>query len=249
MMSSGSGKTGDGAPKEDPSGTDDTHIVFRAEDRDQQTKLFVGGAASAAPASPEVAGAVVGVAKKQHATRAAASDATVFVPGRGVKAPLKTESPVPTPSTGGAGDSTVFLPSMAAKTGAAQSGDTMASAFDPVAGWLVVLDGPGKGNFRAIYYGQNSIGRGSEQRVSLDFGDQSISRDTHAFIVYDDIDRKFYVRDNHKPNLVRLAGRPVMSPMELQDRQEITIGDTKLLFVALCGRAFDWFAGHEPTKS
>jgi hypothetical protein len=124
-----------------------------------------------------------------------------------------------------------------------------APPFNPVVGWLTIVQGPGKGHFRPIYYGQNSIGRDPKQRVSFDFGDQKISRDTHAFIVYDDVQRRFFIRDNGKSNLVRHNGNLVMTPTEIGDRDHITIGDTTLLFVALCNSNFDWLAMDELAKS
>jgi hypothetical protein len=125
---------------------------------------------------------------------------------------------------------TVFIPSDASSD----------RGFDPVVGWLVVRRGLGRGCFRPIFYGQNSIGRGSDQRIVLDFGDPRISRQGHAFLIYDDVAQKFYIRDGGKTNLVRHNGQLVMTPTELHDRDELTIGGTTLLFVALCGSAFDW---------
>ncbi len=124
-----------------------------------------------------------------------------------------------------------------------------APPFNPIVGWLTIIQGPGKGHFRPVFYGQNSIGRDPKQRISFDFGDQKISRDTHAFIVYDDLQRKFFVRDNGKSNLVRHTGHLVMTPTEINDRDHITIGDTTVLFVALCNSSFDWLAMDEPAKS
>lgn len=112
--------------------------------------------------------------------------------------------------------------------------------FDPVVGWLVVRKGPGKGQFRPVFYGQNSIGRAPDQRVNLDFGDQRISRQCHAFLIYDDVAQKFYIRDGGKTSLVRLNGELLMTPAELRDRDEVAIGGTTLLFVALCCPEFDW---------
>lgn len=117
--------------------------------------------------------------------------------------------------------------------------------FNPAVGWLVILEGPGKGNNCPIYYGQNTIGRGEDQRIRLNFGDARITRDTHAYFVYDDLVRKFYLRDNGKANLVRLNNVAVMAPMEVNDRDIISIGETTLLFVALCGSEFDWMEGDD----
>lgn len=132
-------------------------------------------------------------------------------------------------NTGARGGETVMVPAGAAGPSA-----------DPVVGWLVVIDGPGKGQFRPVYFGQNSVGRASEMRVSIDFGDQRISREAHAFIIFDERQRKYFVRDNGKSNIVRLNGSPVLTPVELQDRDQISIGETTLLFVALCDHRFDW---------
>jgi hypothetical protein len=118
--------------------------------------------------------------------------------------------------------------------------DPFHDQVDPVVGWLVVRHGPGRGRFCPIFYGQNSLGRGADQRIRVDFGDKRISREAHAFIVYDDVAQKFYLRDGGKTNLVRHNGELVMTPTELRDRDEVMVGETTLLFIALCGPQFDW---------
>ncbi len=134
-------------------------------------------------------------------------------------------------------DRTVFLPSGSDKPSE--------QGFDPAVGWLVITDGPGRGNHCPVFYGQNTIGRSDDQRIRLNFGDTRVARDSHAFIIYDDIARKFYLRDNGKANLVRHNNAPVMTPVELKDRDEISIGETVMMFVALCGENFDWLAAED----
>lgn len=138
-----------------------------------------------------------------------------------------------------AGDATVFVPASGPAT------STVMTA-DPVVGWLVVAEGPGKGQFRPMFYGQNSVGRDTSMRVSIDFGDSRISREAHAFVVYDEVERKYFVKDNGKSNIVRLNGNMVLTPTEMRDRDKISIGETTLLFVALCDASFDWFNGNAP---
>ena len=111
---------------------------------------------------------------------------------------------------------------------------------DPAAGWLVVVKGPGRGGFRPIFVGMNSVGRDAGQRISLNFGDDMISREEHAFIVYDEEARRFYLQHGGKANLVRLGGQPVLSPTELQAYDLIRIGKTTLRFIPLCGPQFAW---------
>jgi len=111
---------------------------------------------------------------------------------------------------------------------------------EPVAAWVVVVKGPGRGSFRSVYMGMNSVGRGSDQRVKLDFGDDSISREAHAYITYDEKARVYYLQHGGKSNLVRLHNQPVLMPMELKLNDHISIGKTILRFVPLCGPDFDW---------
>lgn len=107
-------------------------------------------------------------------------------------------------------------------------------------GWLAVVDGPGTGATFPLFDGLTQIGRGEGQGVCLDFGDNSISRENHAAIAYDDEQRRFYFGQGGKANLVRLNGRPILSTEEMATNSIIRIGETTLRFVALCGEDFSW---------
>jgi len=122
--------------------------------------------------------------------------------------------------------------------GAAATGSNVEG--DPVVGWLVVLEGPGRGQARAIGYGMNSIGRAPDQRISLDFGDGEISRQNHAALTYDPRSRQFFLQHGGGTNLTYLNGQPVLAPQPLDSGSDILIGRTRLRFVALCGPQFDW---------
>jgi hypothetical protein len=112
---------------------------------------------------------------------------------------------------------------------------------DPVVGWLVVLAGPGKGNFRPIFSGSNTIGRSSSQRIPIDFGDDAISSEKQAFLVYDGRKRQYQLVPNlERPNLVHLNDSALLANGELKPHDKITMGRTTLLFVPLCGADFDW---------
>ena len=111
---------------------------------------------------------------------------------------------------------------------------------DPVVGWLVVVEGPGKGRAVQLGYGSNSLGRGATDRVKLDFGDDQISRNGHAVVTYDPRGRKFYVQHGGGTNLTYLADKPVLTPAELPPQGRIGIGNTVLRFVPFCGTEFDW---------
>ena len=113
-------------------------------------------------------------------------------------------------------------------------------SLDPVVGWLVVLAGPGRGNARHIGYGQNSIGRDAGERVRLDFGDASISRRKHCFLIYEGRKREYILRPGDGSNLTYLNGSLVSEPRPIRSGDWIEVGKTTLRLVTLCGPEFDW---------
>lgn len=121
----------------------------------------------------------------------------------------------------------------------AQKAGKSADAKFPV-GWIVVIDGPGRGSSFSIFNGVSQIGRGEDQPVKLDFGDNSISRSNHAAVAYDSEQCAFFLGHGGKANLVRLNDKPVLSTEELASNDLIRIGETTLKFIALCGTDFDW---------
>lgn len=111
---------------------------------------------------------------------------------------------------------------------------------DPVVGWLVIVNGKGKTKVLTLGYGMNSIGRSPDERISVNFGDEKISRNKHAIITYDPRGRKFYVQHGGGKNLTYLGDQVLLVPMELKGGEEILIGQTTLRFMPLCGEHFDW---------
>lgn len=107
-------------------------------------------------------------------------------------------------------------------------------------GWLIVVEGEGRGSAFSLFNGVSNIGRGTDQTVCLDFGDNSISRDAHASIAYDPRQQSFFIGHCGKANIVRRNDRPILSTEELEAGDHITIGETVLRFVPLCGPDFSW---------
>lgn len=115
---------------------------------------------------------------------------------------------------------------------------------DPVVGWLVIIEGRGRGLSLPLGRGMNSIGRGDDQRVKLSFGDELISRASHASVTYDPKSRAYYLQHGGGKNLTYIEEGtkliPVLSPVSISSGQKISIGDTVLVFVSFCGSTFDW---------
>lgn len=120
-----------------------------------------------------------------------------------------------------------------------QKSDVGGVSFKPV-GFLMVVDGPGEGHCFSLNSGMSTIGRSSDQTVSLDYGDRAISRSNHAAVVYDAQTHQFLLGHGGKANIVRLNGVPVVMTEAIESGALIQIGATTMRFVALCDAEFNW---------
>lgn len=111
--------------------------------------------------------------------------------------------------------------------------------FDPVVGWLACVAGPSRGKSYTIRGGVNSIGR-SERMDIVITGDLKISSENHAKISYSDKHNRFNILPGEGRNIVYLNDEEVFTPMPLNAYDLIDFGETKLLFVPLCGERFTW---------
>ena len=111
--------------------------------------------------------------------------------------------------------------------------------FDPVVGWLACVAGPSRGKSYTVRGGVNSIGR-SERMDIVITGDLKISAENHAKISYSDKHNRFNLLPGEGRNIVYLNDEEVFTPMPLRAYDLIDFGETKLLFVPLCGERFTW---------
>ena len=112
---------------------------------------------------------------------------------------------------------------------------------DPVVGFLIVVGGPGLGASRAIYEGNNTVGRSRSNRIALDFGDETISAEEQAYIRYDSTDRSFlFVPNLAKTNVVSVNEKRPAGAIELKPMDIVTFGRTQVAFLPFCGPEFDW---------
>jgi len=111
---------------------------------------------------------------------------------------------------------------------------------DPLSGFLVVIEGPGRGEVCKLGYGIHSVGRDPAQQVSLDYGDLRISRQCHCQLTFDPASGKFWIQAGQGRALTYLDDQPVLSPLELVKGSHIRLGGTVLRFVPFCGPGFSW---------
>jgi hypothetical protein len=111
---------------------------------------------------------------------------------------------------------------------------------DPPTGWLVAIDGPGKGTVLTIGIGNNGVGRGDEARISIPFNDNEISRGQSFSVAYDPKHRRYYLLPGSGKTLVYFEEQPVLERMDLETGMSFQVGQTNFRFVALCNEQFDW---------
>ena len=111
--------------------------------------------------------------------------------------------------------------------------------FNPVVGWLVCIKGASRGADFQIHSQYNYIGRAKHMDICIPT-DPHISAEKAAVLAYDNNDKTFFFAPGSGHNLVRVHGSVVMTPVVLKEYDVLTIGETQLLFVPLCGDHFDW---------
>ena len=111
----------------------------------------------------------------------------------------------------------------------------------PPPGFGVSVTAAGKtvGMMQSQMGGVNSIGR-SERMDIVITGDLKISSENHAKISYSDKHNRFNILPGEGRNIVYLNDEEVFTPMPLQAYDLIDFGETKLLFIPLCGERFTW---------
>jgi hypothetical protein len=124
--------------------------------------------------------------------------------------------------------------------------------LDPVVGWLVCWDGKSRGRDFRLKTGRTKIGREDSQALQLD--DPQVSRDGHAFIVFDQKMCKFHLEPGEARGLVYINrtgdSELVLQPVELQPYDMIEIGQSTLVFVPFCKPgAFQWHVGRTDSKA
>lgn len=117
--------------------------------------------------------------------------------------------------------------------------DGMAEKPAPVVGWLVCTDGVNKGTDYRLHQGRNFIGRSPEMDVCI-LGDNTVSRSSHAIVVYDPRSNVYLAQPGSSKELFYVNDKLVLNPVELKTMDLLDIGDTKLMFVPLCGEQFHW---------
>lgn len=111
--------------------------------------------------------------------------------------------------------------------------------IDPVVGWIVCTEGEEKGKDFRIHTDNNFIGRSEKMDICIK-GDETISRENHAVLSFDSVEKVFYFSPGDGRSIVRVNGKSVFQTVQLNAYDVITIGKTEFSFVPFCGEKFSW---------
>jgi len=109
----------------------------------------------------------------------------------------------------------------------------------PSAGWLVCISGKHMGRDFRLHMGRNTVGRGESNSVALQ-GDNTVSRDTQAIVVYDPHSNRFFATPGMSKSLCYVNGQVLLGQIELKKNDILELGDTKLMLIPCCDDAFNW---------
>lgn len=110
---------------------------------------------------------------------------------------------------------------------------------DPVVGWLVCVKGPHLGESFSLHTGRNTMGRDSSNHIAL-VKDPKVSREKQGALIYEPKKKSFIIQPGESSVLQYVNDENILSPIEIQKHDIIEFGDTKLMFIPLCGESFSW---------
>ncbi|MGN1403471.1 MAG: zinc-ribbon domain-containing protein, partial [Ruminococcus sp.] len=110
---------------------------------------------------------------------------------------------------------------------------------EPVVGWLVCVKGAYFGQSFNLVAGKNLIGRSPMMDIALEDED-SISRNTHAIVIYEPKKRIFILQAGESKGLTYLNDDLILEYETLHAYDKIQLGECELLFVPFCNENFTW---------
>jgi phage FluMu protein Com len=115
----------------------------------------------------------------------------------------------------------------------------LSSSIEPAVGWLTCIKGESTGETFKIKAGKNSIGSSLSSEISL-AKENGIARDRHAQITFEPKKRQFFIQNGDSEGLIYVNNELVTTFAELKNYDIISLGETELIFIALCGEKFTW---------
>jgi hypothetical protein len=111
--------------------------------------------------------------------------------------------------------------------------------MDPIVGWLVCIEGDGRGRDYRVKTERNFIGRSPSMDICIE-GDDAISREKHAILSFNPKNLRFSFAPGDGRGLIYHNGDEVNQPVELQPYDLLEMGASKFMFIPFCGEKFRW---------
>jgi hypothetical protein len=112
--------------------------------------------------------------------------------------------------------------------------------IDPVVGWLVIVGGYGMGKSFELKRGLNEIGQDKVNKISIDFGDNSINSIRHLIVIFDHTKGSFLIQSGSNDSDIVLNGKKMYYFDELKSGDTIQVGSTTMRFVSFCTESCTW---------
>ena len=71
-------------------------------------------------------------------------------------------------------------------------------------------------------------------------GENTVSRDKHAIVLYEPNQRIFLAQMGESHELVYLNGNLLMSNAQMKAYDRLQLGDAEMMLIPCCGETFDW---------
>lgn len=113
------------------------------------------------------------------------------------------------------------------------------NSIEPVTGWLVCVKGEYKGDCFNIKAGRSSIGRSLTMDIAL-AKEKSVSRERHASVIFEPNKKLFYIQSGDSSGLTYVNDELVLTVQEIKEKDIITLGECKFVFINLAGEKFSW---------
>lgn len=134
-----------------------------------------------------------------------------------------------------------------ARPGTAAEAGLAAAPKGPVTGWLVVLDGPARGQDLRLGEGRSFLGVDAAGNPAvLDANSPLAVR--RGIVVYDPQDASWCALPGSSNELCTLNGKSLIEKMPLAAGDTFAVGGAQLRFVPLCGPEFNWNAAPKERK-
>lgn len=182
------------------------------------------------PYCPPEEGAVADEKISVVQPKSARREAPVSRPDDPPLTPVVRREPAPAPPPPPPVERTVAVPKV----------DTTAqvdSGARYVVGWLVGLNASSRGEPYPVRLGRNIIGRDRKSDIYVN-DDQASAH--HADLVFRPDEGRYIIMDHNSTNGTYVNDTEIEPRRDLLDRDVVTIGKHRFLFVALCDENFTW---------